>query len=129
MPNLITTRKAGQSLDFDIGGGETIRVTLVRIGENRVTIATQAPESVAISRPEANVKSPIERENAMLDAPPPIRAAAQRERSVTAATSAKLVENYNGPAVNRSFDALAKYDTLAKRGDYEAARKALEEML
>lgn len=50
--NLVLTRRVGESITFDLGGGESIELTLVHLGLGKAGLAIRAPLAVRILRNE-----------------------------------------------------------------------------
>lgn len=55
---LVLSRKIGESIII----GDTVRVTIVDIGQGRVKIGVHAPDSVSVDREEIHDRKAVERE-------------------------------------------------------------------
>ena len=60
---LVLSRKIGETIVI----GDTVRVTVVDIGQGRVKIGIQAPDAVSVDREEVHSRKAIEKELAAFD--------------------------------------------------------------
>lgn len=60
---LVLSRKIGESIII----GDTVRVTVVEIGQGRVKIGVHAPDNVSVDREEIHARKSMERELRTID--------------------------------------------------------------
>jgi carbon storage regulator CsrA len=58
---LMLTRKAGQAIDVTLPDGRIVTVAIQHTQKGSVRIGIEAPSDVQISRPDAKVKTPLQR--------------------------------------------------------------------
>ncbi len=60
---LVLSRKIGESIII----GDTVRVTVVEIGQGRVKIGVHAPDDISVDREEIHARKSVERELTTID--------------------------------------------------------------